>query len=137
MPTFADGDKIWCRQLHLILNQVVSKLRLAFYIFCPARWKHRPRDNRYLRWCSGKCRHPCLKQTSPKHKRIFANKDEINQLKDRELVKKDSSNDGYDKPSKLGHNHGQVRNAQYFGTNNATDSDWWNPKRIVLLEMNK
>ena len=107
-----------CQHLHMIMTKMLSqpingncnKLNndMLAQHFCLAIWRHRPRDNRYLRRCSGKSRHPSLKQTSPKHKRVFANKDEINQLKDCKLVKKDAANYCNDKPSKLRHNISKI-----------------------------
>ena len=123
MPTFAvDYDKNpeqtakkYCNKLSY--NTVCSSN------FCPASCSHRPRENRYSRRSSGKCGHPSLKQSSPKHKRVFPNKDEIDQLKNCKLVQKDAAHNCNDKPSELGHNLSKILNTQYFGTNNTSDSD--------------
>ena len=108
-----------CQRLQIIMTNMSSKpmndncneldnITACWDKLCPAIWKHRPRDNRYSRWCSGKTRHPCLKQTSPKHKGVFANKDEINHLKDCKLVQKDASNNCDNEPTKLGHYLGKI-----------------------------
>ena len=110
-----------------LLKNIATSLVITQFArvnFCPASYSHRPRENRYSRRSSGKCGHPSLKQSSPKHKRVFPNKDEIDQLKNCKLVQKDAAHNCNDKPSELGHNLSKILNTQYFGTNNTSYSDW-------------
>ena len=98
--------------------------------------RHHPRENRYSRWSCCKSRHPWLEQSTPENKRVFPNKNKVNQLQDSELVEKNSTDNSYDEESELRHHEAEVRNAQNFGTNYASYSDWWNPietQRIKIM----
>lgn len=84
-----------------------------------------------LRRGRGKSRHPRLKHSPIKTKRILPDKNQINQLQNGELVEENAKNHGNDEHGQLRHDQTQLCNSQNFGTNNTTDSQRRDPHNAV------
>ena len=80
-----------------------------------------------LRGCRGKSSHPCLEHDGPELEWVFPNKDEVDDLKDDELVEEDANTGGDEELGQLGHHYGEVFNLENLGSDDAGDTDGRDP----------